>query len=158
MNETISTPNQIEKVVEENALLLLLDSKVFIKKGKERIGIDLKHISNVRIVRSRDLTLSILVLVLLALFYVLFLIPLNLNFTVRFLCVILVSILFIISLSSKNYTYTLLINQGKFGFNEILISKKNSVHAERFAAKFKSGATTKMNENKFDYHSLKECV
>lgn len=154
MNENFSIPNKIEKVVEENPLLILLESKVIIKKDRERISISLSQISNVRVIRNRDLTLSILVLVFLAVFYILVLSPINLNIGFSFLSLTLVSFLFIVSFSIKNYTYKLLINQGKFGFNEITISKSNSIHAESFAAKFKNSGKAKMHEKELDYPQL----
>jgi hypothetical protein len=155
MNENFNNPNKIEKVIEENPLLILLESKVIIKIKKERIGILLCQISNVRVVRNRDLTLSILTLVFMSLFYILVLSPMNLNFGLRFLCVALISILFIISFSIKKYRYKLLINQGKLGYNEITISKRNSIHAENFMAKFKNVIITKSIENEFGYQKLK---
>lgn len=158
MVENFNIPNNIEKVVEENPLLILLESKIIIKNKKERIGIYLSQISNVRVIKNRDLTLSILVLVNSILFYLLVLSPMNLNLEFSFLSITIFSILFVISFFIKKYNYKLLINQGKFGFNEITISKSNKIHAENFVSKFKNTYATNWAKKDFDFQKLKECL
>lgn len=158
MVENFNISHNIGKVVEENPLLILLESKVIIKNKKDRIGIDLCHISNVRVIKNRDLTLSILMLVNFSLFYLLVLSPMNLKFAFSFLFITIFAILFVISLLIKKYTYKLVINQGKFRFNEITISKTNSVHAENFISKFKHTYSTNWSKKEFDFQHLKECL
>ncbi|MFV5693037.1 hypothetical protein ACM55K_13505 [Flavobacterium sp. LT1R49] len=158
MNKILSTPNKIEKVLEENAFLILLESHVLIKNGKERIRVSLSQISNIRIVRNRDLTVTIVVFAFSALLYLLFLAPLNLHFVFQFFYSILILFFIIISYSLKNYRYKLLINKGIFAFNEIAISKNNIVHAQNFAAKFKNNTISEMNNQEFNYTKLKECL
>jgi hypothetical protein len=145
MTENFVIPTKIDKIVEENSLLILLESKVIIKNNNDRIAIYLHQISNVRLVRNRDYRQSFLVLVFLILFYKLDLIPVNSCFDFSFLYLCLIPILFGISFSIKNYTHKLLINKGKFNFNEITVSKSNSIHAENFVEKFKK---QKYNNNK----------
>ncbi|TDD95056.1 hypothetical protein [Flavobacterium cellulosilyticum] len=144
MNESITIPSKIEKIVEENSLLILSESKVFIKNNDHRISISLSQISNVRVIKNRDYTFSILVLVFSSLFYILVLSPINMSFAFSFLYITLIYI--VITFLVKNYTYKLLINKGKFSFLEISISKRNSVHAESFATKFKNSDISKMSE------------
>lgn len=158
MDQNFNISNNIEKVVEENPLLILLESKVIIKNKRERIGINLSQISNVRLIKNRNLTLSVLVLVHFILFYFLVLSPMKFHFAFSLMFITILSILFVISFFIKNYTYKLLINQGKFGFNEITISKTNSIHAENFVSKFKNTYSTNMSNAELDFQKLKECL
>ncbi|MFV8337343.1 hypothetical protein ACNQF7_14855 [Flavobacterium sp. RSP29] len=155
MNKNFSHPNSIEEILEENPFLILLESHVIIKNDKERIYVSLSQILNIRVVKNRDSTVTILVFNFSALLYLLFLSPLNLHFAFQFLYLVFLSFSFIISSSLKNYNYKLLINKGKFAFNEISVSKNNIVHAENFAAKFKNNTISEMNNNEFDYKKLK---
>jgi Na+/glutamate symporter len=158
MNKNFSHSNRIEKILEENPFLILLESYVIIKNDKKRIRISLSQISNIRVVKNQDLTITILTCTFSALLYVLFLAPLNLHFAFQFLYFVILSFFIIISHSLKNYSYKLLINKGKFGFAEIAISKNNIRHAENFAVKFKKSINSKMNNKEFDYKKLKECL
>ena len=91
MNKNYAHSNSIEKVIEENPFLILLESHVIIKTDTERIRVSLNQISNIRVVRNRDLTVTILVFAFSALLYLLFLAPLHLHFAFLFLYVVLIS-------------------------------------------------------------------
>jgi hypothetical protein len=137
MHINFSTSNKTEKALEENPFLLILESKVIFKTDKDKIDIDLNQISNLRIIKNRNLTYNILIFLLTVYFYLSSeLESTYLNFLSESLYVTLISILCVITFSIENYTYKLLINKGKFGFNEILISKKNIIHAKNFVSKF----------------------
>lgn len=145
MNKNYSHPNRIEKILEENPFLILLESHVLIKNDKKRICVSLSQISNIRVVKNTDLTITILTFNFSALLYLLFLAPLNLHFAFHFLCFVILSFFIIISHSLKNYSYKLLINKGKFDFAEIAISKNNIGHAENFVIKFKKSIISETN-------------
>lgn len=158
MSNNLSSPNNIEKNLKENPFIILFESKVIIKNNQKRIDLFLNQISDVRIIRYRDLTFSIALLVWMPLLYLLIFSSIDLNFALSSLCSILFIILFAISFLKKKYTYKLLINQGKYGFNEISISKKNIIYAENFAKKFKNGKTEEMTTEEFEHPKMEECL
>jgi hypothetical protein len=68
------------------------------------------------------------------------------------------TIVFTASFFIKKHTYKLLINQGKFRFNEIKISKFNCSHAENFALNFKNGKLTNKSTSETIFQQLKEAL
>ena len=78
-----------ENIIEENPFLTILQSKVIFKTKYNKTDICLKQISNVRIIKYRDITINIVVLLSIAFFYLLFkTIFLDLNFVLRCLYVV----------------------------------------------------------------------
>ena len=133
-----------ENIIEENPFLTILESKVIFKTKYNKTDICLKQISNVRIIKNRDTTINIVVLLSIAFFYFLFkTIFQDLNFVLRCLYVVANLILVILSLSLENFTYKLLINVDNLGFNEIPISKRNVIYAKNFISKLEKTSTLK---------------
>ncbi|MDI6031967.1 hypothetical protein QLS91_02665 [Flavobacterium sp. LB2P84] len=137
MNVNFVAANKTESILEENSFLIVFESKVIFKNDKERINLSLNHISNIRIIKNRDLTTNIIISIFSALFYLLAIPPVNDKIVFQLFFLVYVSILFIIFSRIKKYNYKLLINNGKFGFNEIIISENNLFYAKRFLAMFK---------------------
>ncbi|MFV5685687.1 hypothetical protein ACM55I_09565 [Flavobacterium sp. GB2R13] len=156
MEINFKTSNNTETILEENPLLIILESKVIFKTDSDRISICLDQISNVRIIKNTDLTANILVLLFTVFLYLLLKLEFqDLNFISQSLYITLISILIVITLSIENYSYKLLINKGKFGFNEITISKKNLLHAKNFVTKFENKNILKTNKQEFNVESVK---
>lgn len=133
-----------ENIIEENPFLMILESKVIFKTKYNKTDICLKQISNVRIIKYRDITINIVVLLSIAFFYLLFkTIFLDLNFVLKCLYVVANLILVILTLSVENFTYKLLINVDNLGFYEIPISKRNIVYAKNFISKLEKTNTFK---------------
>lgn len=144
MNKNFNNINKIEKVIEENPLIILLESKIIIKNEKQRIEFYLSQISNVRVIKKRNLALNGILLIITGMFYLSKItskIETNISTLVS---IFLTLILFTISCSFKSYNYKLLINKGIIGFSEIAISEKNIQHAESFARKFKKDKCHKL--------------
>lgn len=158
MKDNFNGTYKIEKIVEENPLFILLDSKVIVKNKKEKITFYLNQISNVRVKKLRDRSPSVIALVNLILFYLLFLSTLNLSSTIKILCVTVLTILFIISFFIKKYTYKLVINQGKFKFNEITITKDNNTYAEKLIATFENRKARNRSTTENLFQQLKEAL
>ena len=155
MNTNCTNTIKIEKVLEENSLFVISESKVTFKNCD--VVIDLNQISNSRLIKKRDFTANIMVLVFSVLFYVIILQPLYLItiFESLILALILISVVSCV----ENYSYRLLINKTNYDFNEIIVSKKNLYFAGRFISKFPDSTllTTKVEQEfEFDYQSLKE--
>lgn len=137
MDVNFVAANKTENILEENPFFIAFESKVIFKNDKERINLPLNHISNIRIVKNRDLTTNIIISIFSALFYLIAIAPVNDKIVFQLFFLVYVSILFLIFSLIKKYNYKLLINNGKFGFNEIIISEKNLFYAKRFLAMFK---------------------
>jgi hypothetical protein len=101
----------------------------------------LNQISNSRLIKKRDFTANIIVLVFSVLFYVMVLQPLYLS--TKFESLILALILISVVSCVENYSYRLLINKTNYDFNEITVSKKNLYFAGRFISKFADSALLK---------------
>ena len=146
---------KIEKTLEENSFFVISESKVTFKNCDTVIN--LNQILNSRLIKKRDFTANIMVLVFSVLFYVMILQPLYLStiFESLILALILISVVSYV----ENYSYKLLINKTNYDFNEIIVSKKDLYFAGRFISKFTASTLLKTKVEKqfeFDYQSLKE--
>jgi glucan phosphoethanolaminetransferase (alkaline phosphatase superfamily) len=155
MSTNFTNTTKIEKVLEENSLFVISESKVTFKNCD--VVIDLNQISNSRLIKKRDFTANIMVLVFSVLFYVIILQPLYLStiFESLILALILISVVSCV----ENYSYKLLINKTNYDFNEIIVSKENLHFAKIFLSKFPASTLLKAKveqEFEFDYQSLKE--
>jgi hypothetical protein len=147
MNVNFVAVNKAENILEENSFFIAFESKVILKNDKERINLSLNQISNIRIVKKRDLTTKIIISIFSALFYLTAIHPVRDKIVFQLLFVVYVSFLFIVFSLIRRYKYRLLINHGKFGFNEIVISESNLFYAKRFVAMFKTNiAKTNVND------------
>lgn len=136
MNENLTTSTKTEKNLEENSLFIMSESKVIFKNNTDTLSLNLNLISRARLVKNRDFTANVLVLLFLALFYFLEIAPMDLNFLFSLIYIALISFVFLISFLIKKHRYILLIHTSKFNFNEITISKKNIPYAENFIKQF----------------------
>ncbi|MFV8359476.1 hypothetical protein [Flavobacterium sp. LS1P3] len=142
-----------EKTLEENSLFIISESKVTFKNCDTVIN--LNQILNSRIIKKRDFTANIMVLVFSVLFYVMIVQPLYLSTIFESLIVALI-LIYVLS-CVENYSYRLLINKTNYDFNEIIVSKKNLYFAGRFISKFPDSTLLKTKvEQEFDYQSLIE--
>lgn len=147
MDKNYRLKEKTEKISEENPLFVILESIVIFKTCKSKMSFCLNQISNVRIIKNRDKAPNVLLLVVSALFFVLSRsLFINLNLVFQILYVVLIFIFLILIFSIKNFTYKLLINIGKSGFNEIPISKNDVYHARNFVNKFENKTNVKIHK------------
>lgn len=132
MNKNFAAASKIEIILDENEFFIMSESKVVFKNSNTTLS--LKQISNSRLIKNRDYTVNILVLVFAVLFYLMVLQPLYLSAV--FDCLIFPLILIAVLSCIKNYSYKLLINRNNYAFNEIIVSKKNLHFAGIFISKF----------------------
>jgi hypothetical protein len=140
MNEIWIPTNNFEKILEENRLYIILESKVIFINEKEKISFYLDQISGVRLVKKRDFTANIMLLVSLSLLYVYVLSPMN--SISNFLKLIFIVTAVIVACRIKKHSHKILINTANYGFNEILISEKNLSFARIFISKFSIDSKT----------------
>ncbi|MFE3846589.1 hypothetical protein ACFX5D_01230 [Flavobacterium sp. LB3P45] len=159
MTANCTNTTKSEKVLEENSFFIISESKVTFKNY--HAVIILNQISNTRLIKKRDFTANIIVLVFSVLFYVMVLQPLYLSTIVESL--ILALILISVGSCIENYSYKLLINKTDYDFNEIIVSKKNLNFAKIFLSKFPASTLSLLKtgvkqECEFDYQDLKNEV
>jgi hypothetical protein len=159
MDQNFKTSNKTKKLVEENPLFTFLQDTVFFKTFIDQIGLEEDEISNVRIIKNRDTSPNILLMVLTTLFCLLsksLFVDLTLVF--KFLFIFGLFILLVLILFIKKFTYKLLINSGRSGFNEFPISKRNVPNATYFVNKFKNKDITEIKklESQFKFKDFKE--
>ncbi len=130
---------KIEKTLEENSFFVISESKVTFKNCDTVIN--LNQILNSRLIKKRDFTANIMVLVFSVLFYVMIVQPLYLSTIYESL--ILALILIAVVSCIENYSYLLLINKTNYDFNEINVSRANIQFAKIFLSKFPSSAVLK---------------
>ncbi|MDI1303293.1 MAG: hypothetical protein PSX42_00305 [bacterium] len=148
---------KIEKVLEENSLFVISESKVTFKNCDAVIN--LNQISNSRLIKKRDVSLNIILLLFSVLLCFKVLPSLNFNAIFQSLIVALILISVILAIYIKSYSYKLLINKKNYSFNEIIVSKKDLYFAGRFISKFTAATIlkTKVKQDfEFEYQNLKE--
>ena len=155
MSTNFTNTTKIEKVLEENSLFVISESKVTFKNCD--VVIDLNQISNSRLIKKRDFTANIILLVFSVLFYEIFLQPLYLStiFESLILALILISLVSCV----EKYSYRLLINKTNYDFNEIIVSEENLHFAKIFLSQFPVSTISKIKvkeEFEFDFQNLKE--
>lgn len=124
-----------ENCLDKNPLFLIYDSTLVMVINGEKVNLEIDQITNIRVIKFRDLTLNVVLLFLSISFYIVG--------GERFFLVDLVSItislfLFAISIFLRRFSCKLLINKGNYGFCEFVISKNKLVFAEHLASVIKA--------------------
>jgi hypothetical protein len=148
MKDTDTFNNHAEKIIEQNALFFILDSKVIFKNGRKRVTIYSNQITNVRLVKNRNCTINILILAVLTLFYLKTRVFFDFSILFHFLFLGVILILGIVACYIKKHSYVMLINKGRFGYDEIFISRKNVSVANCFISKFQSKSVEQVFKSK----------
>lgn len=130
--------DQTEKIIEQNALFLILESKVIFNTGREKVILHPNQITNVRLVKNRNYTLNILILVFLIVLFLKVEAFFNESILFYFLFLGAIVISGILTSHIKNHSYVMLINKGRFDYDEIFVSRKNGTYANDFVSEFKS--------------------
>ena len=128
MTTNCTNTTKSEKVFEENSFFIIAESQVTFKNYHEVII--LNQIADTRLIKKRDFTANIIIVVFSVLFYVIVLQPLYLGTT--FDSLILALILISVVNCIENYSYRLLIYKTDYDVNEIIVNKKNLYFARIF--------------------------
>jgi hypothetical protein len=132
MNRTFTLKSRFNSNQTQNAFLTIEGSKLLVDNKGQVIKVNLNQITNVRIVKSRNLSLNILMVLFTVLFsYYLF----SSNEIGILLQIILIAIIdgcVLLSLSLRMHSCKLLINVKGCSFHEVLLSKSTLFHANEF--------------------------
>jgi hypothetical protein len=124
-----------ENNLDKNPLFSINDSTVVMEIDGEKVNFDLDQITNVRVIKFRDLTLNVFLLVSSISFYLL---GFKSFFVVDPVSLAISVILFGSSIFIRLFSYKLLINKGNYDFCELLVSKSNLLFAEHLASIIKA--------------------
>lgn len=146
---------KFERNLKENSLFVISNSKVSFKNYDGVIN--LNQISNNRLIKNRDLSPNIIILVFSTILYLVVFPSLNFSAIIKSLAIILILISVILAICIKSYSYKLLINTNNFDFYEMTVSKKNLSFAGIFISKFADSTLIQNKvEQEFNYQILKE--
>ena len=114
----------------ENSFFSIEDSIVVIGDNKQKVN--LKLITNVRLIKNRNLSFNFILFILSILCYSVSILFFD-KYSLLQLPFLVITIAFIITaVFIRRFSYKLLINKGVYGFNEFLVSKNNLPFAESF--------------------------
>lgn len=120
-----------------NPFFQLYDLHFVIKYKDEMKIFRVDEISNVRFSKKRNFSINIILLFTILLTYSFVSDNLDKNILHQSFVFVVCTILSIISISIKVYTYVLFINRSNFGFRKFKLSKEQSPYAEYFVSIFK---------------------
>lgn len=130
LNNNVSFEELTAKL-DENPFFTISNSLVIFHFKGEEIKFDLNLISNVKIVKKRVFLINVLLAVF-GLFFYLFIVEFfSIHFRLFLMPIIVLGIV-LASFSIKQFSYSLLINNGNLGFEVLKISEKNLVYAHYF--------------------------
>lgn len=124
-----------ENTLDKNSLFFINDSTVVFESNGGKVNLYLDQITNVRVIKSRNLTLNLALLVSSIFFYLL---GGKLFFSGDKAFIIISFFIFLVSVFLRRFSCKLLINRGKYDFYEFVISKKNLHFAEHLASVIKA--------------------
>lgn len=121
-----------------NSFFSIKDSTIVLDSNGEKVILKLDQITNVRLIKNRNLSLNLILFYLSIVFYFIYIFFLKKQLFVQLTALLIVTALIISSISIKRFSYKLLVNKGVDGFNEFLVSKTNLPFAESFVSIFKN--------------------
>lgn len=146
---------------EENRFFLVAEDKIIFKNDNQKINVYLDQISNVRLIKNRDFTVNIVVILFGTLFYLTIVDPLNFNTLFQQSIIILLMLAVAVNAFRRNYSYKLLINNKYNNYQEIAVSKRNLRFAEIFVTKFSATAVKSNKANsmiEINYQNLEQNI
>jgi hypothetical protein len=148
-----------ENVFRENNFIIYSETKVIINTKKQLFEFFLKDISNVRILKRRNLYPNIIAFYIILIITSASILTTKTNDIFFFLInIFIVLVLLIITFSLKKYNHMLLINKGKYGFSEIILHKENIQNANKFLNDFNSNKILKFYPENSENNKFKECI
>lgn len=150
MNLNISST---EKNCEGGDFFTLQDSAVTLDNNGIPVRISINQITNVRLIKQRNLALNVFAFLSSMLIFVSCLRFFTSHYYVQAFLVLLIISLLIVSFFVKRYTYKLLINKGKGEYNELQITKNNLTCARYFMSLVKEKKAHSYSDKSFSYAS-----
>lgn len=137
--------HKTENIFRENNFIICSETKLIIKNKKQLVEFFLADISNVRILKRRNIYPNIITFYLILIITSTSILTAKSNDIIFFIInILIVLVLLIFTFFLKNYNYKLLINKGKYGFSEIILQKKNIENANKFLNDFNSNKILKL--------------
>lgn len=129
----------------------LQDSAVTLDNNGIPVRISINQITNVRLIKQRNLALNVFAFLSSILIFVSCIRFFTSHYYVQGFLVLLIISLLIVSFFVKRYTYKLLINKGKGEYNELQITKNNLTCARYFMSLVKEKKGQSYSDESFSY-------
>jgi hypothetical protein len=126
-----------QNVASDNSFFYMEGSHVFIVANGEKVNLNFDQITNVRLIKNRNLSLNLILFFVALLLYSYYILFFNNHFLIQVGLLILITSFIAASMFVKLFSYKLLVNKGVDGFNEFLVSKSNLPFANSFIYIFK---------------------
>lgn len=155
MDAVFLSSGKVVDVLLKNPFFKLYDLHFVMKCNDEMKIFRVDEISNVRFSKKRNFTINIVLLYSTLLTYSFISDNLDKNSLHPFVLFVVFTILSVISISIKDYTYLLFINRSHFGFRKFKLSKEQSPYAEHFVSIFKIKYEKIKHQNNLDFLNFK---
>ena len=148
-----------ENAFRKNNFIIYTETKVIINTKNQLLEFFLEDITNVRILKKRNLYPNIITFyIMLIITSAIILSPINNDVIFFIINIFFVFVLLIITYFLKYYSHKLLINKGKYGFSEIILQKKDIQNANKFLNDFNSNKILNLYTEKTENNKFKQCV
>jgi len=121
-----------------NPFFSIEGTRVIIDSNGEKVNLNFDQITNVRLIKNRNLSLNLILFFVALIFYSCYILFFKNYFLIQVASLIIIISVIIASLFVKLFSYKLLVNKGVDGFNEFLVSKNNLPFAKSFVFIFKA--------------------
>jgi hypothetical protein len=140
-----------QNVASDNSFFYMEGSHVFIVANGEKVNLNFDQITNVRLIKNRNLSLNLILFFVALLLYFYYILFFNNHFLIQVGLLILITSFIAASMFIKLFSYKLLVNKGVDGFNEFLVSKNNLPFAKSFVFKDRKGNKSYTRSSIFNY-------
>ncbi len=144
----------LQRAASENPFFSIEGTRVFIDSNGEKINLNFDQITNVRLIKNRNLSLNLILFFVAGIFYSCYFLFFNNYFLIEVASIIIVTSVIVASLFIKLCSYKLLVNNGLNGFNEFLVPKKHLAFAQSFVFIFKD----KKGDKSYSHSCIFNCV
>ena len=129
----------------------LQGSSVTLNNNGIPVQIPINQITNVRLIKQRNLALNVFAFLSSMLIFVSCLRAFTDNYYMQSLVAFIVFCLLVAAFCVKRYSYKLLINKGKGNYNELQLTKNNLTYAKYFMSLVKEKKAHSYSDESFSY-------
>jgi hypothetical protein len=126
-----------QNAVTRNPFFSIEGSRIFIDSNGEKVNLNFDQITNVRLIKKRNVSSNRMLIFIGVLFYFDYLLFFGNHFLIQVASLIIIISVIISFLCTRPFSYKLLVNIGVDGFNEFLVPKKYLAFAQSFVFIFK---------------------
>lgn len=115
-----------------NPFFYIQGSRLFIDCNGEKVNFNFDQITNVRLIKNRNVSLIRMLFFIAVIFYSCYILFFNNHFVMQLVSLCIITLVITSFLCIRPFSYKLLVNKGVDGFNEFLVTKKHLPFAKSF--------------------------